>query len=246
MPIVGQHAYRLADPDKMDPKSYKTTKGGTLYGGNIKVPASINILWAKPKGKSAPGDPPMVQSLRFPTANGWTVEKVQAWLKSSKMEGKGKFEKAGEEKENKSEDSEEFSEKGNVSTFLQATIHGALSRSADGLLANGVITSDQRKAISSAVGGALDEFRSVLNSKFSGAVEVKYPRNKEDRTYFYEDVMLDVFDFDMEDSDVMMRPPMKAKEALEMDDIDLGVYVRKMIEHAIARKRLTINVFESE
>lgn len=249
MPIAGQHALRIADPKTMDPESYRTTAGGTLYGGSVKVPSTINIIWAKPKTRNKPSDPPMVQSLRFPTKNGWTKEKAQDWLAKNKMVGKGKFEPAEEEKKSnlENDDSDNFSEKGNVSTFLQATIHGALSRNADGLLANGVITSSQRKSISSAVGAALDEFRETLESRFPEVTEVKYPRNKEDRTYFHEDQMLAIFDYPVEAaSDNMMDYPLKANEALEMDDIELGVYVKKLIEKAMARKRITINVFEDE
>jgi len=246
MPITGQHALRVEDPKKMDSKSYRTTAGGTLYGGSVKVPTSINIIWAKPVGKSKPSDPPMVQSLRFPTANGWTAEKTKTWLKDNKMDVKGKFEKAADEKEKKSEDTEEFSSKGNVSTYLQAVIHGAFSRSADGLLGNGIISSEQRKAASSSIGEALDEFRSALNSKFPDAIDIKYPRNKEDRTYFAEDELLAIFTGMVESDDMMMHPPMRANEALEMDDIDLGVYVKNMIKKAMARKRMTINVYGDE
>ena len=83
MPFPNEHAARLKNPKDFEPKSFRRTNGGTIYGTK-KVPKTIAIIWAKLKGKSKPSDPPIPQSLRFPTKN-WTVSKAKQWLKDNKI-----------------------------------------------------------------------------------------------------------------------------------------------------------------
>jgi hypothetical protein len=83
MPFPNYHAARLKNPDLFDPDTYKTIPGGTLYN-KIKVPQTINIVWAKYKNKTGPSDPVIAQSLRFKKAN-WTVEQAKQWLSSNKI-----------------------------------------------------------------------------------------------------------------------------------------------------------------
>lgn len=78
MPYPNEHSARLKDPDDFDPKSFRRTSGGTIYG-KVKVSASIGIIWGKLKGKTKPGDPVTPQALRFPTRS-WTVEAAKKWL----------------------------------------------------------------------------------------------------------------------------------------------------------------------
>lgn len=96
MPYPNEHAARLRDPGDFDPKSFRRTNGGSLYGGNLKIPVSVGIVWGKlKKGRSAPSDPPMPQALRFPKDR-WTAEKARAWLQENKIKHIG-FEAAASE-----------------------------------------------------------------------------------------------------------------------------------------------------
>jgi len=83
MPITGWHSARLQEPGGFDPKAYKTTAGGTIYG-KIKIPSSINIIWGKLKGKAIPANPPIAQALRFPMGK-YTVVAAKAFLKKNKI-----------------------------------------------------------------------------------------------------------------------------------------------------------------
>ncbi|MBA7613757.1 hypothetical protein ES703_21013 [subsurface metagenome] len=91
MPYENEHSARLKDPKDFDPKSFRRTDGGTIYGTK-KVPKTIGIIWAKLKGKSKPKDPPIPQALRFPTKS-WTVQKAKKWLKDNNIKYQ-KFEPA--------------------------------------------------------------------------------------------------------------------------------------------------------
>lgn len=82
-PYPNEHSARLQDPDKFDPKSYRRTRGGILYGSK-KVPSTISIIWGKLKGKAKPSDPPIAQALRFPTKD-WTVTKAKKWLSDNNI-----------------------------------------------------------------------------------------------------------------------------------------------------------------
>lgn len=91
MPYENEHSARLKDPKDFEPKSFRRTNGGTIYG-KIKVPKTIAIIWAKLKGKSKPKDPVIPQALRFPTKS-WSVDKAKKWLKDNKVKYQ-KFEPA--------------------------------------------------------------------------------------------------------------------------------------------------------
>ncbi|KKL84111.1 hypothetical protein LCGC14_1968030, partial [marine sediment metagenome] len=49
-PYPNEHSARLQSPDKFDPKSFRRTSGGTLYGSK-KISSTIAIIWGKLKGK---------------------------------------------------------------------------------------------------------------------------------------------------------------------------------------------------
>ena len=53
MPFKNEHAARLQNPGRFDPKSFRRTKGsgkGTVQG--VKIPTTIDVIWAKFKGGS--------------------------------------------------------------------------------------------------------------------------------------------------------------------------------------------------
>lgn len=79
MPFPNEHSARLRNPDDFDPKSFRRTAGGRLFGGRIEVPQSVGIVWAKLKGKAEASDPPMPQALRFKKSS-WTAEAAKKWL----------------------------------------------------------------------------------------------------------------------------------------------------------------------
>jgi len=81
MPYPNEHAARLRNPDDFDPKSFRRTDGGTIYG-KIKVPKTVAIIWGKLKGKAKPSDNPIPQALRF-AKESWTSEKARKWLKDN-------------------------------------------------------------------------------------------------------------------------------------------------------------------
>jgi len=81
MPYPNEHAARLRNPDDFDPKSFRRTDGGMIYG-KIKVPKTVAIIWGKLKGKAKPSDNPVPQALRFAKEN-WTAEKARKWLKDN-------------------------------------------------------------------------------------------------------------------------------------------------------------------
>ncbi|KKM48094.1 hypothetical protein LCGC14_1558010 [marine sediment metagenome] len=82
-PYPNEHSARLQSPDKFDPKSFRRTSGGTLYGSK-KITSTVSIIWGKLKGKAKPSDPPIAQALRFPTKN-WTAAKAKKWLGDNEM-----------------------------------------------------------------------------------------------------------------------------------------------------------------
>ena len=83
MPYPNEHSARLKDPKDFEPKSFRRTNGGTMYG-KIKVPKTIAIIWAKLKDKSKPKDPVIPQALRFPVKS-WTAQKAKKWLKDNNV-----------------------------------------------------------------------------------------------------------------------------------------------------------------
>jgi len=91
VPYPNEHSAVLQDSKKYEPDSFRRTQGGKIYG-KIVVPKTIDILWAKLKGKSKPKDHIFPVSLRFPTKS-WTAQKAKAWLKKNNVSYR-KFEPA--------------------------------------------------------------------------------------------------------------------------------------------------------
>ena len=83
-PYANEHAARLIDPNKCDPKTFRRKADGTIYG-HIKVPETIDVIWAKLKTANKPSDYPVPQALRFP-AEKWTAAEARAWLKKNDIE----------------------------------------------------------------------------------------------------------------------------------------------------------------
>lgn len=106
MPYPNEHSARLRDPKDFNPKTFRRTNGGTIYG-KVKVPKTIAIIWGKLKGKDKPSDQPIPQALRFPTKS-WTADKARKWLKDNNIKYL-KFEAAAKEK-TKADDEVDFVE----------------------------------------------------------------------------------------------------------------------------------------
>jgi len=100
MPFPNFHALRLRPPDIFASDSFRTTKGGTLFGGKLKVPATINMIWGKLKTKNAPDDPPLLQALRFDKSK-WTATTAKAWI-AKNLQSRGMFEPASNQSETNS------------------------------------------------------------------------------------------------------------------------------------------------
>jgi HK97 family phage prohead protease len=79
-PFPNEHSARIRDPKHFDPESFRRKNDGTI-NGDVKVPKTIAVIWAKLK-ESDEGVVP--QALRFPVKN-WTVTEAKAWLKSNNV-----------------------------------------------------------------------------------------------------------------------------------------------------------------
>lgn len=82
-PFPNEHSARIKSPGLFDDKTFRRTKGGTIYG-KTKVPATISIIWGKLKGSAQASDMPVPQALRFPTTN-WTAAQAKTWLKDNNV-----------------------------------------------------------------------------------------------------------------------------------------------------------------
>jgi len=82
-PFPNEHSARIKSPGSFDPKTFRRTKDGTIYGSK-KVPATAAVIWGKLKGAAKPSDNPIPQSIRFPTEN-WTAAQAKAWLKDNNV-----------------------------------------------------------------------------------------------------------------------------------------------------------------
>jgi len=85
MPYPNEHAARLKNPGQFAEGSFRRTNGsgkGMVQG--VVIPSTIAVIWAKPKVKDKPSDPPLAQALRFPISN-WTEAQARAWLKNNKI-----------------------------------------------------------------------------------------------------------------------------------------------------------------
>lgn len=80
-PFPNEHSARIKSPGSFDPKTFRRTKDGTIYGSK-KVPATAAVIWGKLKEAAKPSDNPIPQSIRFPTDN-WTTAQAKAWLKDN-------------------------------------------------------------------------------------------------------------------------------------------------------------------
>ncbi len=70
---------------------------------------------------------------------------------------------------------EEGGSKGTVSTFLQSRIHESFTRAADQLYAMGLLTTEERIAISGCIGDALEAFVNIAQEKVPTASEIEVP-----------------------------------------------------------------------
>jgi len=70
---------------------------------------------------------------------------------------------------------EECTKKGTVSTFLQSRIHESFTRAADQLYAMGILTTEERIAISSCIGDALEAFSNIMSEKVPDASDMEVP-----------------------------------------------------------------------
>jgi len=82
-PFPNEHAARLKNPNNFAKDTFRRKKDGKIYG-SIEVPKTVAVIWGKLKGKAAPGDMPIPQSLRFLTSD-WTVASAKKWLKDNKV-----------------------------------------------------------------------------------------------------------------------------------------------------------------
>ena len=104
-PYPNEHSARIKSPDLFDPKTFRRTPDGTIYG-KIKVPATADVIWGKLKGAAKPSDMPIPQAIRFPTKD-WTAEQAKKWLKDNNVKYE-RFEAASKSLEGAMEFLEEF------------------------------------------------------------------------------------------------------------------------------------------
>ena len=97
MPFPNEHSLRLRPPDIFDEDSFRRTKGGTLFGGNLQVPNTISLIWGKLKRNAAADDPIILQALRFDKSK-WTETAAKAWI--DKNIKRGIFEPASDTSNN--------------------------------------------------------------------------------------------------------------------------------------------------
>lgn len=80
MPFANFHSARLSDPGKFD--DFRYTHGGNLYGGKLKVPADIDVVWGHAKG--GPENAFAPQALRFPKEK-WDEKNAKKWLEENSI-----------------------------------------------------------------------------------------------------------------------------------------------------------------
>lgn len=81
MPFRNEHASRLQNPDKFDDKSFRRNDS-PIFGK--KLPVGVEVIWGKIEGKSAPADPVIPQSIRFPKDK-YTVAQAKKWLSDNEI-----------------------------------------------------------------------------------------------------------------------------------------------------------------
>lgn len=70
---------------------------------------------------------------------------------------------------------EDAEKKGTISTFLQSRIHESFTRAADQLYAMGLLTTEERIAISGCIGDALEAFSNIMAEKVPDASDIEVP-----------------------------------------------------------------------
>ena len=90
-PFPNEHSARLESPTLFNPDTFRRKKDGTIYG-DIKVPGTAAVIWAKLKEHDESTANPIPQALRFP-ATDWTVAQAKSWLNDNKVKYE-KFEPA--------------------------------------------------------------------------------------------------------------------------------------------------------
>lgn len=76
MPFKLEHSARLQNPKKFKPESFRRNDS-PVFGK--KLPAGVEVVWAKTKGRSAPTDPIIPQAIRFPDDT-YTETEAKKWL----------------------------------------------------------------------------------------------------------------------------------------------------------------------
>ena len=93
MPLPSDHAAILREPDDFaEEPAWKDGGGGrfrrkpdgTIYGSK-KIPQNVHVLWGKLKGEAGADDPPVPESLLFPTSD-WTVSEAKRWLSEQEID----------------------------------------------------------------------------------------------------------------------------------------------------------------
>ena len=79
MPFVNEHSLRLRSPTIFDESSFRRTRGGTLFGGNLQVPNSISLILAKLKDCADSDDPVIAQTFQFDKSK-WTIDAAKSWV----------------------------------------------------------------------------------------------------------------------------------------------------------------------
>jgi len=77
-PFPNEHAAVLRAEEDFAEGTWRRKSDGTIHG-KVKVPATIDVMWAKLKGAAAEDDYPVPHGLRFPTKD-WTAAEAKAWL----------------------------------------------------------------------------------------------------------------------------------------------------------------------
>jgi hypothetical protein len=120
-PFPNEHSARIKKPGLFADKTFKRTKGGTIYG-KIKIPATVSVISAKYKENAGPADKPHPQSIRFPTGT-WSAAQAKTWLKDNNVKY-DMFEAASKSLEGAIEYLEERKSDGEISAMtLEFTNH---------------------------------------------------------------------------------------------------------------------------
>jgi HK97 family phage prohead protease len=82
-PFPNEHAAVLRAEEDFADGTWRRKSDGTIYG-RVKIPATIDVVWAKLKGAAAEDDYPVPHGLRFPTKE-WTAAEAKAWLADNEV-----------------------------------------------------------------------------------------------------------------------------------------------------------------